>query len=82
MSIDEGKPISASELVKEPEMIHGFLQEYIIIRDMSPLSSYKNLIEAINLLGEYGWESLGIATDASGYMYTLVRNKNYKHKHG
>lgn len=80
MSQDESKPISAGDIVKEPEMILGFLNQYIFIRDMSPMSNYKNLIEAINILGEYGWESISIAGDAGGYMYALVRNTNYKHK--
>ena len=80
MNPDDSKPISAGDIVKEPQMILGFLNQYIFIRDMSPMSSYKNLIEAINILGDYGWESLGIATDNSGYMYALVRNTNYKSK--
>ena len=80
MSQDESKPISAGDIVKEPQIILGFLNQYVLVRDMSPLSNYKNLIEAVNILGEYGWESLSIASDATGYMYALVRNTNYKHK--
>jgi hypothetical protein len=77
---DESKPIGASDIVKEPDIILGFLNQYVLVRDMSPLSNYKNLIEAINILGAYGWESLSIASDAAGYMYALVRNTNYKQK--
>jgi hypothetical protein len=77
---DESKPISAGDIVKEPAMILGFVNQYVLIRDMSHLANYKNFIEAINILGEYGWESLGIASDATGYMYALVRNTHYKHK--
>jgi hypothetical protein len=80
VSLDESKPIGAVEIVKEPQIILGLANQYILVRDMSPLSNYKNLIEAINILGEYGWESLSIAADATGYMYALVRNSNYKHK--
>lgn len=80
MNPDESKPINAGDIVKEPQMILGFLNQYILVRDLSPMSSYKNLIEAINILGAYGWESLGLAADAGGYMYALVRNTNFKHK--
>jgi hypothetical protein len=80
MNQDETKPIGAGDIVKEPQIILGFLNQYILVRDMSPMSNYKNLIEAINILGEYGWESQGIAGDAAGYMYALVRNTNYKSK--
>jgi hypothetical protein len=80
MNTDESKPISAADIVKEPQIILGFLNQYILVRDMSPLSNYKNLIEAINILADYGWESQSIAADASGYMYALVRNSNYKQK--
>ena len=80
MNSDDTKPISAGDIVKEPQIILGFLNQYVLVRDMSPMFNYKNLIEAINILGEYGWESLSIAADNSGYMYALVRNTNYKSK--
>jgi hypothetical protein len=77
---DDSKPINAGDIVKEPQMILGFVNQYILVRDMSPMSNYKNLIEAINILGDYGWESVGLAGDAGGYMYALVRNTHYKLK--
>lgn len=80
MNLDEAKPINASDIVKDPQIILTFLNQYLLIRDLSPMYNYKNLIEAINILGEYGWESLGLASDTSGYMYTLVRNTHYKQK--
>ena len=80
MALDDAKPISAGDIVKEPDAILSLMNEYILIRDMSPMGNYKSLIEAVNILGEYGWESLSIAGDAGGYMYALVRNKNFKHK--
>lgn len=74
------KPIKAADLVKNPELIYEFQNEYIMLKDTSILGQYKNLIDAINILSEYGWESLGLASDGGGSMYTLCRNIHYKRK--
>ncbi len=74
------KPISASEIVKNPEMIYQFTNYYILIKDTSMMATYKNLIEAVNILAERGWETVGIANDGGGSMYAMCRNTQYKFK--
>ncbi len=79
---DETKPISATDIVTDPAMIRGLLSEYVIIKDMSMMGTYKNLIEAINIFSEYGWETVSMTHDnSSGSLLALVRNTHYKHKH-
>lgn len=78
---DETKPITAKEIVKNPNLIMGFMSEYIMIKDTSMMTTYKNMIEAINILGDYGWETVSMSVDSSSNMLALVRNTNYKRKH-
>jgi len=78
---DESKPINAKEIVDNPQIVLGFMSEYVMIKDSSMLSTYKNLIEAINILGEYGWETISMSGDAQNNMFALIRNTNYKRKH-
>jgi hypothetical protein len=78
---DESKPISASDIVDDPGLITTFVSEYVIIKDTSLMGTYKNLIEAINLFGEYGWETVSMTNDnASGGVMALVRNTRFKRK--
>lgn len=74
------KPISASDIVKNPDITYQFTNCYILVKDTSILATYKNLIEAVNILAEHGWETVGIANDGSGNMYAMCRNTHYKFK--
>lgn len=77
---DETKPITAKEIVEDPQLIMGFMYEYVMIKDTSMLSTYKNMIEAINVLGDFGWETVSMSVDSSNNMFALIRNTNYKRK--
>ena len=78
---DESKPISATEIVDDPGLISTFLNEYVIIKDTSLMGTYKNLIEAINLFGEFGWEAVSMTNDnATGGVMALMRNTRFKRK--
>lgn len=77
---DETKPITAKEIVEDPNLILGLVSEYIMIKDTSMMTTYKNMIEAINIFGDYGWETVSISVDSNNNMLTLVRNTNYKRK--
>jgi hypothetical protein len=79
MDTDE-KPISASDVVKDPNIVFEWMNQYVLLRDSSMTGTYKNLIEAINLLAERDWEALSIGGDASGYLFALCRNTKYKRK--
>lgn len=78
--MDESKPIQAAELVKDPTQIYTLQSEYVIVRDPSMMARFKNMIEAINLLAEYGWETRSISVDSAGTMYALCHNTRYKRK--
>lgn len=76
----DDKPISASDIVKNPEIVYQFTNYYVLIKDTSVMATYKNLIEAVNLMAEYGWEAVSIGGDASGNMFALCRNTHFKFK--
>lgn len=76
----DDKPISASEIVKNPDIVYQFTNYYILIKDTSMMARYKSLIEAINLMVERGWETESITNDGGGTMYALCRNTQYKFK--
>jgi hypothetical protein len=80
MMADESKPITAKDIVDDPQIIMGFMSQYVMIRDTSMMSNFKNMIEAINIFGEFGWEAVSMSIDASNTMFTLLRNINYKRK--
>ncbi len=77
---DESKPVTAKDIVNDPQIIMGFMSEYVMIKDTSMMSSFKNMIEAINIFGELGWETVSMSIDASSTMFALIRNTNYKRK--
>jgi len=78
---DETKPVTAKDIVNDPQLVMGFMSEYIMIKDTSMMSSFKNMIEAINIFGEFGWETVSMSIDSSSTMFALIRNTNYKRKH-
>jgi hypothetical protein len=72
-------PIDASKIVEDPTLLDTAENIYVLVRDMSMMGTYKNMIEAVNILAERGWETVSIATDNS-YMYGLVRSPHFKRK--
>lgn len=77
--MDTSRPISAEEIIKDPGSVDFIYDHYIILRDMSMFARYTNLIKAINLLSERGWDIVSLSADAS-YMYALCRNPRVKRK--
>lgn len=77
---DESKPITAKGIINDPYQIMGFMNEYVMVKDTSVMSNFKNLIEAINIFGEYGWETVSMTLDSGMTMFALIRNTNYKRK--
>lgn len=72
-------PIDASKILEDPTLIDTAENLYVIVRNMSVMGTYKDLIEAINILAERGWETVSISTDNS-YMYALCRSPHFKRK--
>jgi hypothetical protein len=72
-------PIDASKILEDPTLLDTAENLYVIVRDMSVMGTYKNLIEAINIMAERGWETLSISIE-NNYMYGLVRSPHFKRK--
>jgi hypothetical protein len=75
----EKTPIDASRILDDPSLLDTADNLYVMIRDMSIRGTYKNLIEAINILAEREWETVSIAAD-NNYMYALCRSPHFKRK--
>lgn len=78
--LDDALPISASDYVDDPDACYDWTNEYVLVRDTSMMATFKNLILAINLLGERGWETLSCAADTNGAILALLRNTAVKRK--
>lgn len=73
-------PIAASKILADPTLLDTADNLYVMMTDTSVMGTYKNMIEAINILAERGWETVSISTD-SGSMYALLRSPHFKRKH-
>lgn len=78
--VDETKPIKAKEIVDNPDMIMGFMNEYLLITEYSPRIRYSNALQAMNILSAYGWETINTSMDGNGNIFALIRNTHYKNK--
>jgi hypothetical protein len=77
--MDETRAIKAADLVADPDQAHFFQQAFILITDTSLNATFTNLVAAINMLAEAGWE-IGNLTSDSSVMYVLCKNPHFKPK--
>lgn len=77
--MDDTRPVAAKDVVENPDAVFRWHNQYVIIKDGSMTGTFTNLIEAMNLCAERGWETVSIATDQA-YMYALVRDTMRKRK--
>ncbi|MCU0511500.1 MAG: hypothetical protein MUE40_02915 [Anaerolineae bacterium] len=77
--MSEQKAINASDIVENPDLIHSFNSAYILLRDSSMVGTYKNMLGALNILADDGWEAAEMTVD-TGTMYLLCRNPHFKRK--
>ena len=70
--LDPTKPLKAADIVDNPAALQSISQNYVIIFDPSWGGTFLNMITAINLLDEHGWETKGIA-HSQGVMYALAQ---------
>jgi hypothetical protein len=74
--MDASKPIKASELLENLDLLRDIAQNYILLSDSSLGGTFLKMIEVINILDEYGWETVSISNAADGMtMYALVRRR-------
>ena len=72
-------PIDASKILEDPTLLDTAENLYVIVRNTSMMGTFKDLIEAINILAERGWEAISISVD-SNVMYALCRSPHFKRK--
>ena len=72
-------PIDASKVIEDPTLLDTADNLYVLVKNTSVMGTYKDLIEAINVLAERGWETISISAD-SGTMYALCRSPHFKRK--
>jgi len=77
--LDEAKAIKAKDIVENPDDAYGLTRSHIIISDTSVGGSFSNMVDAINIMYDMGWEAINMTYDSS-YMFTLMKNSNYKRK--
>lgn len=61
--IDENRMITAPMLLKNKEDIPNITKNYVLIEDQSISGhTWDNMIQAINVMSEYGWKCINIST--------------------
>lgn len=79
--IDDTKSIRAKDIVDNPDDVYGFTRSHILIADSSINTSFSNLMDAINIMYDMGWELVNTHY-YSTTMSAIMRNTNYKRKNG
>lgn len=79
--LDETKAIKAKDIVDEPDEVYGLMRSHIMISDTSVNSTFSNLMDAIEIMVNAGWEVVNM-TNNTTYMFVLVKNLNFKRKNG
>lgn len=77
--MDESRPISAKDIIADPDAVMAFTNFYIMVSDSSVTGSHTSMIEAINLLAERNWEVVGLSSDNSR-MVAVCKNLRRKRK--
>jgi hypothetical protein len=77
--LDETQVMKAKEVVDNPDDIRGFTRAFVMVTDTSMNYTFTNLMDAINIFYEYGWEVHEIET-MTNQMFVLFKNPDYKRK--
>ena len=77
--LDETKAIKAKDIVDDPDSVYGLMRSHILVGDSSANATFSNLMDAINILADAGWEVIN-TTYSPTYMFVMLRNPNYKLK--
>jgi len=79
--LDESKSIKAKDIVDDPDSVYGLMRSHMLLVDTSMTTSFSNMVDAIEILVNAGWDSVNMAYD-SGTMIVMMKNLNYKRKNG
>ena len=72
--------IEASKIIDDPTRLDRMNAAYVLLRDTSMMGTYKNLMDAVNLLAERGWEVVNMVNNESGTIHVMMRNNYFKQK--
>lgn len=72
--------LEASKIVENPAYLDGTSCLYVLVRDSSMTGTFKNLMDAVNILAERGWEVINLATHNNTTFHVLLRNPYLKQK--
>ncbi len=79
--LDESKAIQAKDIVADPDSVYGLTRSHILVGDSSANATFSNLMDAINILADAGWEVINTTYNpAYMHMFVMLRNPNYKRK--
>jgi excinuclease UvrABC ATPase subunit len=78
--LDESKAIKAKEIVDNPDDVFALNRSHIMISDQSVGATFSNMVDAINILYEFGWEVVTSTYSANNFMFVVMKNTNYKRK--
>jgi hypothetical protein len=77
--LDDTKAIAAKDIVNQADAVYALNRAYIIITDSSMTYTFSNMIDALNILYDAGWEVDGMTT-VEFAMQVIMRNSKYKRK--
>ncbi|MGB7337532.1 MAG: hypothetical protein WBC91_01465 [Phototrophicaceae bacterium] len=79
--LDDSKSINAKDITKNPDDIFAMSRPYILVRDESITGSFSELMDALHILKDAGWNAIQMSFTGTSMM-VLVENTNYKRKLG
>jgi hypothetical protein len=79
--LDETKAIKAKDIVDDPDTVYGLMRSHALITDTSMSLTFSNLMDAIEIMVDAGWEVINFAYDST-YGFVMMKNPNYKRKNG
>jgi len=72
--------IEASKIVEDPSRLDRMGAAYVMVRDTSMMGTYKNLMHAVNILAERGWQVINMVNNESGTIHVMMQNTYFKQK--
>ena len=77
--LDESKVIPAKDIVEDPDAVYGLMRSHVLISDSSINATFSNMMDAIEIMVESGWEVINMAYEG-GVIFMMMKNLNYKRK--
>ncbi|MGJ3237204.1 MAG: hypothetical protein ACFE0Q_00715 [Anaerolineae bacterium] len=77
--LDESKALKAKDIVDDPDAVFGLMRSHVLVTDSSLNATFTNLMDAIEILVNAGWEVINVTYDG-GYMFAMMKNLNFKRK--